>query len=134
MKYIGSILAMLGGLIVVAAALASKMIKDLEGLWEVEFFSKTGFPIVAVMLGIMILILGYLSFSSKPRLLGSIIIAASFAGIIVGSTLTDIAMLFSAVGGIALYTMPKPEKAADKKEPPQDKPGQPEEPATPNPS
>jgi hypothetical protein len=134
MKYIGSILAMLGGLIVVAAALVSLLSKEIKGIWTYEFSSTQEFFIVAATLAILITILAFLSFSTRPRLLGSIIIVASFAGIIVGSTLTDIAMIFSNLGGIALYTMPKPEKAADKKEPPQDKPGQPEEPATPNPS
>ncbi|MBP7204894.1 MAG: hypothetical protein KBA54_00085 [Candidatus Cloacimonetes bacterium] len=108
MKYLGSILSLIGGLIVVAAALASLISKDIGNLWGYEFSSTPGFVIVAAILAIMITILAFLSFSTKPRLLGSVIIAASFAGIIVGSTLTDIAMLFSTLGGIALYSSPLP--------------------------
>jgi hypothetical protein len=134
MKYIGSILAMLGGLIVVLAALVSLVSKEVRGIWTYEFSSTQEFFVVAAILAIMITILAFLSFSTKPKLLGSIIIFASFAGIIVGSTLTDIAMIFSILGGLALYTMPKQEKEADMEEPSSLKPGQPDEPATPNPS
>ncbi len=113
MKYLGSILSLIGGLIVVAAALASLISKDIGNLWSHEFSSTPGFVIVAAILAIMITILAFLSFSTKPRLLGSVIIAASFAGIIVGSTLTDIAMLFSTLGGIALYSSPLPKPKDD---------------------
>ncbi len=134
MKYIGSILALIGGLTVVAAALLSLPSKEIKGIWKFEFTSTQEFFIVAAVLAILITILAFLSFTSKPQVLGFIIIAASFAGIIVGSTLTDIAMILSTLGGIVLYTTPKPVKAADKKEPTKNKPGRPEEPATPNPS
>lgn len=108
MKYFGSIFSMIGGLIVVAAALASLLSDDIREIWGLEFSTTPGFVIVAAILAITITVLAFVSFSSKPRLMGTFIIAASFAGIIVGSTLTDIAMLFSTLGGIALFTMPKP--------------------------
>lgn len=134
MKYIGSILAIIGGLIVVGAALFSLLSAEIQGIWKFEFTSTQEFFIVAAILAILITILAFLSFSTRPHLLGSIIIVASFAGIIVGSTLTDIAMILSTLGGIVLYTLPKVEKTVEKKEPFMPKPGQPEKPATTNPS
>ncbi len=131
MKNIGSILSFIGGLIVVTALLAAIFIHDFRVIWEAEFSETPGLPIVAGILAIMIMFLAYLSFSSQPRLLGTIIIAASFAGIIVGSTLMDIAMLFSAVGGFALYTSPK--AVPEAKEPPKPEPAL-EEPETTPPS
>lgn len=126
MKTIGSVLAILGGILVIAATLASLMsVNGMEKILEFDVSSEErAFVIVAAILAIMITVLAFLSFSSKPKFLGLVIIAASFAGIIVGGTFTDIAMLLSACGGITLYTLPKPkaepEKADPKKTEPED--------------
>jgi MFS family permease len=113
MKNTGSILSLIGGAMVIIIALASLLVGELKDVWQYEFSAEPGFVIVAVILAIMITILAFLSFSAKPRLMGLIILAASFAGIIVGSTLTDIAMLLCVCGGILLFTLP-PQKTEKK--------------------
>jgi hypothetical protein len=116
MKNTGSFLSLLGALLVIVAALGSLVSADVKVVWTQEFSSIPGFVIVAVVLAILIAVLGFLSFSTKPRLLGIIILAASFAGIVVGSTLTDIAMLLSICGGIALLMTPAPKPELPKTE------------------
>lgn len=113
MKYIGSILAMIGAAIVLIVAIAVLVSPSMSDVWSYEFSTRDGFLIVAAVIAIMIAILGYLSFSTKPKLMGAIIIAASFAGIIFGSTLIDIAMLFSALGGFALYSVQEEEPKSE---------------------
>lgn len=113
MKNTGSILALIGGALVIIIALASLLGNEFKDVWNYEFSTEPGFVIVAVVLAILITIMAFLSFSTKPRLLGLIILAASFAGIIVGSTLTDIAMLLCVCGGILLFTLP-PQKTEKK--------------------
>ncbi len=117
MKYIGSFLALIGGLLVVVVALVSLLSTPIKEIWQFDLSSEVHLNIVAAVLAVMIAILGYLSISTKQRLLGIIIIASSFAGIIVGSTLTDIAMLFSIVGGMALYTGAVSEAEKNKTQP-----------------
>ncbi|MBW6514609.1 MAG: hypothetical protein K0B87_07625 [Candidatus Syntrophosphaera sp.] len=128
MKNTGSILALIGGAMVIIIALASLLMGELKAVWNYEFSTEPGFVIVAVILAILITILAFLSFSTKPRLLGLIILAASFAGIIVGSTLTDIAMLLCVCGGILLFTLP-PQKTEKKSSQ-----AKPQTPVPPNPS
>ncbi|MFO8144579.1 MAG: hypothetical protein R6T89_02435 [Candidatus Syntrophosphaera sp.] len=122
MKNTGSILSIIGGIIVLIAALASIFSDAVEKIWKLEFSAEPNFIYIAGILAILIIILAYVSFSSKPRTLGMIILAASFAGIIVGSTLTDIAMLFSICGGIILFTLPAKKKETTSKEAPQTNP------------
>ncbi|NLW18961.1 MAG: hypothetical protein GXY81_04645 [Candidatus Cloacimonetes bacterium] len=127
MKYIGSVLAMIGAGIVLIVAVASLFSPTFKDVWRYEFSSGGEFMIVAAVLAIMIAVLGYVSFSTKPKLLGAVIIAASFAGIIFGSTLTDIAMFFSTLGGFALYSVreeqPKNDKESKEKNPGEKEPG-----------
>ncbi len=122
MKNTGSVLSIIGGIIVLLAAVISMVSKEFNEIWTHEFSAEPGFIIIAAILAILITILAFLSFTTKPRLLGMIILAASFAGIIVGSTLTDIAMLFSICGGIILFTLPAKKKETTSKEAPQTNP------------
>ncbi len=124
MKNMGSVLALLGGVIVTVAGVLAMFKEDVRLVWNMEFSTIQGFVVVAVVLAIMIIILGFLSFTTKHRLLGIIILAASFAGIVVGSTFTDIAMLFSVCGGILLFTVPD-KKTVTPKTPVQNKPVRP---------
>lgn len=130
MKNTGSILSIIGGVIVLIAAVASMVSQEFNEIWEHEFSGEPGFIIIAAILAILVTILAFLSFTTKPRLLGMIILAASFAGIVVGSTLTDIAMLFSVCGGIILFTLPpqKKEKQIKPAAPPQNNQEPPEQP------
>jgi len=130
MKKTGSLLALIGGVVVVIMALLSIFNDDFRAVWQMEFSSVEGFVYVAVILAIMISVLAFLSFSSKPRLLGLIILAASFAGIIVGSTFMDIAMLLCICGGILLFSTP--DKKTEKTRPEEEMP-EPETPSVPDP-
>lgn len=107
MRNMGSILALIGGLLVLAAGLATMFLKDFKVIWNMEFSIVPGFVVVGIVLAGLIVLLGFLSFSAKPRLLGAFILAASFAGIVVGTTLIDLAMLFSVCGGMLLFTLPE---------------------------
>ncbi|MGC9361688.1 MAG: hypothetical protein ACP5F3_02040 [Candidatus Syntrophosphaera sp.] len=119
MKNTGSVLSVIGGIIVLVAAVASIISNEFNEIWKHEFSAEPGFIYIAAILAILVTILAFLSFTSKPRLLGMIIMAASFAGIIVGSTLTDIAMLFSVCGGIILFSLPAEKKVKPAKPSPQ---------------
>ncbi len=115
----GSVLAMIGAAIVLIVAVAALVSPTFKDVWSYEFSTGGEFLIVAAVLAIMIAVLGYISFSTKRKLMGAIIIAASFGGIIFGSTIIDIAMLFSVLGGFALYSVHDEEPKAEGK--PQDK-------------
>lgn len=116
MRKIGSFLALLSGTLVILIALASLIWREWSDIWKLEFTSQIGFFYTAVVLAVLIAVLGFLAFSTKPRLLGGIILCASFAGIIVGSTFTDIAMLLGVCGGFMLFSLDKenaPGKASE---------------------
>jgi hypothetical protein len=121
MKHLGGFLALIGGLMIIAAGIAGIFMQEVRLVWEMEFSTLPGYFAIAVVLAVMIFLFGCLSFSIQPRLLGLFILGASFAGIIVGSTLTDIAMLFSVCGGILLFTLPakpkeKPEEGTSQEQ------------------
>jgi hypothetical protein len=106
MKYLASIIVLLGSLLVILIAVVSFFSKELRGVWTIEFSSLPGFLAIAAVLAVMLAVLALVSFSANARLLSLVILGASFAGIVVGSTYTDIAMLFCICGGILLFAMP----------------------------
>ncbi|MCB5224231.1 MAG: hypothetical protein WCY21_02305 [Candidatus Cloacimonadaceae bacterium] len=121
MKFMGSVLAMIGAGIVLIVAVAAMVSPTFKAVWNHEFSAGGEFLVVAAVLAVMIAVLAYISFSTKRKLMGAIIIAASFGGIIFGSTIIDIAMLFSVLGGFALYSIndeePKTEDKPQEEEP-----------------
>lgn len=111
MKTTGSILALIGGILVILAGIGTLFVHGMNEVWRVEYSAATGFVSIGTILSLVIIILAFISLSFQPKIAGVAILVAAFAGIIFGGTFIDICMIFSIIGGFLLFTLPdkKPE-------------------------
>lgn len=105
MKTVGSIIALIGGILVILAGLGTLFINGMDQVWKVEYSAATGFVSIGTILSLVIVILAFISITFQPKVLGAVILMVSFAGIIFGGTFVDICMIITIIGGFLLITM-----------------------------
>lgn len=105
MKTVGSIMALIGGILVILAGLGTLFINGMDQVLQREYSVQTGFVSIGTILSLLILILAFISITFQPKVLGAVIVLLSFAGIIFGRTFVDICMIITIIGGFLLITM-----------------------------
>lgn len=106
MKTVGSVLALIGGILVILLGLGALFSDNLQQVWQLEYTNTSGFVSLATILALAIIILAVIALNFQPRIIGIFILLASFAGVIFGGTFVDICMILTIVGSFILITLP----------------------------
>ena len=81
MKTVGSVLALIGGILVILLGLGALFSDNLQQVWQLEYTNTSGFVSLATILALAI-ILAVIALNFQPRIIGIFILLASFAGVI----------------------------------------------------
>ena len=82
MKTVGSVLALIGGILVILLGLGALFSDNLQQVWQLEYTNTSGFVSLATILALAIIILAVIALNFQPRIIGIFILLASFAGVI----------------------------------------------------
>ncbi len=104
MKTAGSIIALIGGVLIIFALLGSQFIGGMKDVMTLEYVTSAGWLSPGSIIAVIVILLAFISFTFQPKVLGGIILLLAFAGIIFGGTFVDICMILVSLGGFMLVS------------------------------